>query len=88
MPENHFPTIKDLKAALEILIDRGLGDLAIQILVAPDSTLQALARDLEPAHRSKPAMMIDLTRGADGRLPVSIISTERLGGNDRTVVVQ
>lgn len=90
MPENRFPTIKDLNAALASLIERGLGDLAIQILVAPDSTMQALARTLEPSHdhKSKPALMIDITRGVDGRLPVAIISTERLNGGGRSTATQ
>ena len=77
--ENLFPTIHDLREALSSLIDRGLGDLAVQIVVAPDSTIQSLARAFDPGYRGKPALMIDLTRGTDGRLPVAIISADRLG---------
>lgn len=78
--EDKFPTIKDVYAALASLIERGLGDLAVQIVVAPDSTLQAIARN--SGWDGKPAMMIDLAVGVDGRLPASIIATERLGGRD------
>lgn len=81
-PESDFPTISDLREALTSLIERGLGDLAVQILVAPDSTMQAVARNLDPSHdhQGKPALMIDLTGGKGGRLPVALISTERLNG--------
>lgn len=79
-PESDFPTIIDLRVALSALIDLGLGSLAVQILVAPDSTLQAISRTLAPDYVGKPALMIDLTQGIDGRLPVAIISTDRFNG--------
>jgi hypothetical protein len=88
MSESDFPTIRDLREALSELIERGLGDLAVQIVVAPDSTMQALARCLEPNYSGKPALMIDVARGTDGRLPVALISTERLHGGGRSTTTQ
>lgn len=79
-PESEFPTVNDLASAIADLIERGLGDLAVQIVVAPDSTMQSLARSLDPNYGGAPAMMIDLTMGIEGRLPIAFISTERLGG--------
>lgn len=79
-PESEFPTIADLVRGLSRLVDGGLGDLPVQILVVPDSTLQAIARStdgFDPA--SKAALMIDL-ESSDGRMCPSIISTERLAG--------
>ena len=82
--ENKFPTINDLNKALSDLIERGLGGLSVQILVAPDSTMQALARNMEPDYVGKPALMIELNQGFEGRLPVSIISTDRLSGDKKS----
>jgi hypothetical protein len=88
-PESDFATIVEMRDALTVLIDRGLGALPVQILVAPDSTMQALARNLDPTFHGKPAIMIDLSRPKDGRLPVSIISADRLGGaNPNSVTTQ
>jgi len=89
MAENRFATIQDMHEALASLIERGLGDLAVQTLVAPDSTLQALAMSLEPGYSGKPALMIDVIPGKDGRLPACIISADRLKtGNANSVVRQ
>ena len=89
MSENKFATIQDMHEALTNLIERGLGDLAVQILVAPDSTLQALAFAIEPGYGGKPALMIDVLPGKDGRLPACIISADRLkSGNSNPVVRQ
>lgn len=77
-PENEFPTIRDLRDRLSILIDEGLGELPVQIVVAPDSTMQALARANE-ANSNRPALMIEYPR--EGKvLGVPFISTERLTG--------
>lgn len=88
--ENNFPTICDVRNALTALVERGLGDLAVQIIVAPDSTMQAIARDVSGAgyDGTRPALMIDLTRGDGGRMPVAIISTDRLQGDGPTTVTQ
>lgn len=86
--ENEFPTIRDLNNRLSSLVSDGLGDLPVQVLVVPDSTLQAIARVTGGAREGdKPALMIEL-HGADGRLPVSLISTDRMqrGGMPSNVV--
>lgn len=76
-PENEFPTIKDLRDQLDDLVAKGFGELPVQIVVAPDSTIQALAKAQN--WNGKPATMIEYTR--DGKeLGVSFISTDRLAG--------
>lgn len=85
--EQNFPTIRDLRDRLSNLIDRGFGALPVQIVVAPDSSIQALA-DAEGPH-GKPAIMIEFP--IEGRLfGISFISTDRLGGGNSmpTVVRQ
>lgn len=78
-PENEFATIADYQRALTNLVARGFGGLPAQILVVPDSTLQAVAN----AHGGgdKPALMIDLGREDEGRIAPSLISTERFTPN-------
>jgi hypothetical protein len=70
--ENEFPTISDARDRLAELVERGFGDLPIQLVIVPGSTLQAIA-----GPRDKPALMIDLL-GDPGRMPVGLISTECL----------
>jgi len=79
MAENHYPTIRDVHECLTDLIGRGLGDLPVQIVVAPDSTMQALAVLGGKYTGKKPALMIEFP-GDGARLPVAFISTDRLGG--------
>lgn len=82
-PEHNFPTIRDARDRLAELTEQGLGDLPIQILVVPDSTMQAVARATGgPDYNGDlPALMIELTGAPPtARLPVSLISTERLTG--------
>lgn len=76
VPENRFPTIRDVRDRLAELVDKGLGDLPVQIVVMPDSTMQAIAK-LMGGHSDKPALMIDLSEGDGPRLPVTLISTDR-----------
>lgn len=76
MTENEFPTVRDLRDCLTALVDRGLGDLPVQIVVAPDSTMQALAR-AEGQADERPALMIEYPREGR-RLGVPFISTDRL----------
>ena len=77
-PENEFPTIRDARNALAKLIEDGFGDLPVQLLVAPDSTLQAIAGAM--GYRGKPVVMIDLrSEPPSPRLSFVVISTERLG---------
>lgn len=77
--ENTFPTIRDFAARLADLTQEGFGDLPAQILVVPDSTLQAIARVkmADGYNATKPALMIDL-QGDDSQVLVGLISTERM----------
>lgn len=76
MAEDTFPTISDLCAGLKRLVDGGLGDLPVQVLVVPDSTLQAIGRATDGFDPSKPALMIEFD-GVDGRIGPTVLSTER-----------
>jgi len=78
MPENEFPTISDFRDRLSELVEQGFGDLPAQVLVVPDSTLQAIGRTLHPSE-DKPALMIDLA--VEGRPMVGLISIDRLTGS-------
>jgi len=76
-PESDFPTIMDLRDCLSKLVDQGLGELPIQIVVMPDTTIQALAK--AQSWDGKPATMLQYSR--DGKeLGVMFISTDRLSG--------
>jgi hypothetical protein len=79
--ENEFPTISDLCAKLSELVEQGFGDLPFQVVVAPDSTIQALARSCPNHQGEKPALMIEFPIN-DSMKPfgVSFISTDRLTG--------
>lgn len=78
-PESEFPTISDFKSLLEDLIEKGFGDLPCQVLIVPDSTLQALAR--HGGNTDKPAVMIDWQVSKE-RMAVSLMTTERWRGDD------
>lgn len=85
--ENEFPTIADLRDCLSELIEQGFGDQPVQVLVVPDSTLQAIAASI-PGGDAKPALMIDLTTDT-GRLPVGLISMRAIGqGGMETIMRQ
>lgn len=86
MNESEFPTIADLHLRLGDLISQGLGELPVQILVVPDSTLQAIARNSGQRDDAKPALMIDLV-SEDGH-SVTLASTERLGDIGSRTAVQ
>ncbi|KKM98706.1 hypothetical protein LCGC14_1155180 [marine sediment metagenome] len=79
-PESEFPTIREISDGLSMLVSKGLGDLPVQVLVVPDSTLQAIARVLGAQEGDRPALMIELRNSAEGRVPVSIMSTDRMQG--------
>ncbi|MGX9392584.1 hypothetical protein ACWX0K_20250 [Nitrobacteraceae bacterium UC4446_H13] len=76
-PESEFPTIADLRDRLSELVERGLGDQPVQIVVVPDSTMQAIARTSNDG--GKPAIMIEMP-GDGNRLPVAFISADRMAG--------
>lgn len=74
--ENNFPTIRDLRDQLTALVDAGFGALPVQIVVAPDSTMQVLAR-ADGHDGGAPALMIEYPR--EGRqIGVAFISADRL----------
>lgn len=77
MSENTYPTISDLHKVTSALIERGLGELPLQIVIAPDSTIQVLAGRVD---EGKSALMIEYDP-QDGRKPVAFISTARLNGD-------
>jgi hypothetical protein len=75
MAENDFPTIRNLRDQLTVLVENGLGGLPVHIVVAPDSSIQALAR-FEGGAEGKPAIMIEFP--IDGRpLGIAFITTDR-----------
>lgn len=78
-PENEFPTIGDLHEVLADMVKRGLGALPVQVLVVPDSTLQALARQMVPDGPKLAAAMMEFSPDEGShRIPVSFVSAERL----------
>lgn len=77
-PESDFPTIADLYNGLRPLVEAGLGDLPVQVLIVPDSTMQAIARDAG-YHGVKPVLMAELNHEeGSGRIPVTVLSTDRM----------
>ena len=79
--ENMFPTLRDVRDKLSELVEQGLGDHPAQIVIVPDSTMQAIARVTAPPgyNHDKPALMVEFD-GVAGRLPVIIYSTDRHSG--------
>lgn len=84
MREDTFPTIADLHGRLSELMAQGLGELPVQILIVPDSTLQAIARNAGQKDDDKPALMIDLC--SDDGHSVTLASTDRFSGAARVAV--
>lgn len=81
MSEDRFPTIKDAAKVLADLVDAGYGDLPVQIIAAPDTTVQALAKAAGDVG-GKPAIMLEY--GGGDRLPVCVISVNRMSGANVT----
>ena len=84
--EHTFPTIRDLRDRMNDLVEQGLGELPVQILVVPDSTLQAIARNAGQKDDAKPALMIDLFDD-DGNA-VTLAAVERWGNGGAREAVQ
>lgn len=82
-PESEFPTIRDLRDGLTKLVEQGIGDLPVQIVIVPGSTMEAVARIVggKDYDATKRALMIEL-EPADGvaRFPVSLVSTDYIAG--------
>jgi hypothetical protein len=79
-PESEFPTIRDLRDGLTRLIDGGFGDLPVQIVIVPSSTMEALARDTQgPDYDpAKPALLVELDTPSPARMSVTMLSAEYL----------
>lgn len=81
--EAMLPTVRDLCAGLSRLVEGGLGDLPVQIIIVPDSTLQAIAR-VTPAPGYDPstdaAKLVEFD-GVDGRLPMMMLTADYLKSN-------
>jgi len=71
--ENRFPTINDAIEVLTELAKEGFGELPIQIIAVPDSTIQALTK-------CSGAIMVDYDP-EHGRLPVGLITVNRIAGD-------
>ena len=75
-PESDFPTIEDARAVFQSLADEGFGELPVQVVIVPASTLAVLARNAGHT-ATEPARMIEIVR--DGKeLGVLITSVETL----------
>jgi hypothetical protein len=84
--ESKFPTILDLRDALSRLIELGVGQFPVQVLIAPGSTMVAVAKVTGApmaAHDNRPPLMIEFD-GAQGRIGPSLVSTEYLEGSPAT----
>jgi hypothetical protein len=77
-PESDLPTIRDLRDGLAPLIEGGFGDLPVQLVIVPTSTIEAIAR-CAGYDGKKPALMIELD-ACDNRLPVPLLSATYLVG--------
>lgn len=79
--ENMFPTLRDVRDKLNELVGQGLGDHPVQVVIVPDSTIQAIARATAPPgyKHDRPALMVEFD-GIDGRMPILIYSTDRDSG--------
>lgn len=82
--EDKFPTLRDLRDGLTRLIDEGLGELAAQIIIVPDSTLQAVAK-VTGAPGFNPttdkAKLIEFD-GVAGRMPMMMLTVDYVSGKD------
>lgn len=76
-PESEFPTIQDARDVLQHLIDKGFGELPMQLVVVPPSTLAALAKDAWHTG-SKPAVMIEINARDGAEVGVLIASVDNM----------
>jgi hypothetical protein len=78
--EDKFPTIRDLRDRLTHLVELGLGDLPVQVVIVPGSTMVAVARATHPDQMKaagKPPLMIEFD-GQEGRMPPTMVSCDFL----------
>ena len=79
IPESQFPTIRSFSEALARLVEEGFGDFPAQIMIVPDSTIQAIAQSSGHSADAKPALMIDMDT-PEHRMPTSLISAVWITG--------
>ena len=84
--ESEFATLKDFRDRLTALVEQGLGEHPAQILIVPDSTLQAIARASGQNDCDKPALMIDFPSSKPSA--VCITSTDRWSGRGMSLARQ
>lgn len=83
--EDKFPTIREYRDWLTSLVDQGLGDLPTQVLVAPGSTVQAVARILGDVGE-KPALMVEHQKV--GGIGPNMVAADYLHSSARAARVQ
>lgn len=80
-PEHEFPTIRDLRDGLANLVERGLGDHPVQIVVVPASTMLVIARATGAPAADEPPLMIEFCiADSAGRIPPTFVSTSFIEG--------
>lgn len=87
-PENEFPTIADLRDCLVALVDAGLGEHPVQVVIVPATTLLAIARSTGAPESDKPPLMIEFPGSAAERMPCCIVSMHYLEGSRPLAVNQ
>lgn len=87
MAENRYPTIRDLRDAMTKLVNDGLGDHPVQVVIAPASTMWAVMRNVRLPHTNvdepidgRPPLMIEFPLDGVDRIGVCLVSTDYLSG--------
>lgn len=83
--EDKLPTIREYRDWLTSLVDQGLGELPTQVLVAPGTTVQAIARVLGDVGE-KPALMVEHHK--DGGVGPNIVAADYLHSSARAARIQ
>lgn len=83
--EDKYPTIREYADWLALLVDQGLGELPVQVLVAPGLTVQAVARILN-GETGEPALMVQAMKH-DGIGP-NLVDADYLHSSARVARVQ
>lgn len=77
MTEDTFPTIRDASEVLDHLVEKGFGDLPLQFVIVPPSTLAALAKDAGHSG-GQPTLMIEMFARDGAEVGLLIASVENL----------
>lgn len=78
-PESEFPTIRHAADVLAEMVANGCGELPVQILIVPDSTLVALAKAANDPAADKVRMMEFTAAGRD--MGLLLASVDALNGD-------